>query len=83
MKEKERRFHPTHKPVELYKWLLTNYAKAGDKIFDSHGGSFSSAIACMDMKFQFDGCEIDKEYFDNAVKRLENNVVEYLNFYAV
>ena len=80
MKEKENRIHPTQKPVQLYKWLLTNYANKGDKIFDSHGGSFSSACACLDMGFEFDGCEIDKEYFDNAVNRLKNNVQEYMEF---
>ena len=72
------KIHPTQKPVQLYKWILTNYAKEGFKIFDSHGGSFSSACACLDMGFDFDGCEIDKEYFDNAVKRLKNNNQEYL-----
>jgi site-specific DNA-methyltransferase (adenine-specific) len=74
------RIHPTQKPTELYKWILANYAKEGDKIFDSHGGSFSSACACLDMGFDFDGCEIDQEYFDNAVNRLKNNVQEYLDF---
>ena len=74
------KIHPTQKPAELYKWILTKYAKPTDKIFDSHGGSFSSACACLDMGFEFDGCEIDKEYFDNAVERLKNNVQEYLDF---
>ena len=73
MKNKENRIHPTQKPVQLYKWLLTNYAKKGDKIFDSHGGSFSLAIACLDLGFEFWGCEIDKEYFDSAVKRIETH----------
>jgi len=80
MKEKEIRIHPTQKPVALYKWLLTNYAKKGDKIFDSHGGSMSIGIACMDLGFDLDICEIDKEYFDNAVERLKNNIQEYLEF---
>jgi len=76
----EKKIHPTHKPTQLYKWILTNYAKDGFKIFDSHGGSFSSACACLDMGFDIDICEIDKEYFDNAVNRLKNNVQEYLEF---
>ena len=80
MKEKEKRIHITQKPVGLYKWILQKYAEPGDKIFDSHGGSFSSACACLDMGFDFDGCEIDREYFDNAVERLKNNVQEYLDF---
>ena len=74
------KIHPTQKPRRLYKWILENYAKEGFKIFDSHGGSFSSACACLDMGFEFDGCEIDKEYFDNAVERLKNNVQDYLDF---
>ena len=64
------RIHPTQKPVELYRWLLTNYAKEGDTIFDSHLGSGSIAIACDNLGFDLVGCEIDKEYFDAAVKRL-------------
>lgn len=67
------RIHPTQKPVKLYKWLLKNYAKDGDKILDTHLGSGSIAIACYDMGFDFTGYEIDKEYFDAAVKRLENH----------
>ncbi len=67
------RIHPTEKPKKLYKWLLKNYAKEGDKIFDSHLGSGSIAIACHDMKFDLVGCEIDKDYFDAATKRFENH----------
>jgi site-specific DNA-methyltransferase (adenine-specific) len=65
--------HPTQKPVILYKWLLKNYAKEGDKIFDSHGGSMSIAIACWDMGFDLDICELDKDYFEAAKKRFENH----------
>ncbi len=64
------KIHPTQKPVELYRWLLTNYAKEGDTIFDSHLGSGSIAIACDNLNFDLVGCEIDKSYFDDAVKRL-------------
>lgn len=64
------RIHPTQKPVKLYEWLLTNYAKQGDKILDTHGGSFSSAIACNNLGFEFYGCELDADYFDAAVKRV-------------
>jgi site-specific DNA-methyltransferase (adenine-specific) len=55
--------HPTQKPEKLYRWILHNYAKEGDKIFDSHLGSGSIAIACHDMKFDLVGCEIDKDYY--------------------
>lgn len=69
----ETRIHPTQKPVALYKWLLHNYAKEGDKILDTHGGSMSIAIACYDMGFDLDCIEIDKEYYDAGVKRFENH----------
>lgn len=73
MKHKEIRQHPTQKPVALYKWLLKNYAKPGDKILDTHLGSGSIAIACYDMGFDLTGYEIDKDYFEAASKRLENH----------
>jgi site-specific DNA-methyltransferase (adenine-specific) len=72
MKNKETRIHPTQKPKKLYEWLLKNYATEGDKILDTHLGSGSSAIASYNYKFDFVGLEIDKEYFDNAVKRFNN-----------
>lgn len=74
MKDKEIRIHPTQKPVALYKWLLSNYAKKGDKILDTHLGSASSIIACIDMKFEYVGFELDKEYFVNANKRIKQRI---------
>lgn len=67
------RIHCNQKPVALYKWLLKNYAKEGDKILDTHFGSLSIGIACHDMKFDLDACELDKDYFDAAKKRLEDH----------
>ncbi len=63
MKRKEERIHPNQKPVALYKWLLRNYAKAGDSILDTHVGSGSSRIACHDMGYEFTGCELDPDYW--------------------
>lgn len=63
------RIHPTQKPVALYEWLLTHYAKPGDKILDTHLGSGSSRIAAYNLGFDFVGCEIDKDYFDAQEKR--------------
>jgi len=71
MKHKEERIHPTQKPVALYKWLLHNYAKKDDKILDTHTGSASSIIACEWMGFEYVGFEIDKEYYEASLKRLE------------
>ncbi len=70
------RIHPTQKPVALYRWLLKNYAKEGDKILDTHGGSFSSAIACHMEGFDLDICELDEDYFNDAVKRFKLNTVQ-------
>lgn len=65
------RFHPTEKPIALYRWLLENYAKPGDKILDTHVGSASSLIAFEAGGFEYVGFEIDKDYFEAAKKRLE------------
>ena len=73
MKNKEVRIHPTQKPVKLYEWILMNYAKEGDKILDTHLGSGSIAIACHNLGFNLTACELDKEYFDSAMKRINNH----------
>lgn len=75
-----KRIHPTEKPSKLYKWLLKKYAKQGDRIFDSHGGSCSIAIACHDYGFDLDICELDKDYFEAGKKRYENHVVQLKMF---
>lgn len=69
--EKTNRIHPTQKPVKLYDWLLANYAKPGDKILDTHLGSGSSAIAAHYAGHDFVGCELDKDYFEAAKKRVD------------
>lgn len=61
--------HPTEKPVKLYKWLLKNYAKPGDKILDTHLGSGSSRIAADTLGFDFWGWELDKDYYEAQEKR--------------
>jgi len=66
------KFHPTQKPIMLYKWLLTEYAKQGDLILDTHVGSASSLIACEDLGFDYVAFELDKDYYDSACKRIEN-----------
>ena len=76
LKEKKdfgERHHPTQKPVQLYKWLLQNYAKEGDKILDTHLGSGSIALACWDLCFDLTAYEIDKDYYDGALARLERH----------
>tara|TARA_R110000796_G_scaffold11442_2_gene37987 strand:+ start:215 stop:847 length:633 start_codon:yes stop_codon:yes gene_type:complete len=71
--ERITKIHPTQKPVKLYEWLLMNYSKEGDKILDTHLGSGSIAIACHNLGFDLTACELDKDYFDAAMKRIENH----------
>ena len=79
MKNKEIRIHPTQKPCKLYEWLLLNYAKQGDKIIDTHLGSGSIALAIdkvnksEKMNLTLTACELDKEYFDKSIERIEIN----------
>jgi site-specific DNA-methyltransferase (adenine-specific) len=70
---KGEKIHPTMKPVQLYKYLLDTYAKKNDKILDTHLGSGSIAIACHDYGFDLTACELDKEYFDKAMERINNH----------
>ena len=67
------KIHPTQKPIALYKWLLTKYAKEGDKILDTHLGSGSIAIACHDLGFDLTACEVDTDYYNAAIKRLTDH----------
>lgn len=71
MKNKEIRIHPTQKPIQLYKWILSRYAEEGDRILDTHLGSASSAIAAHYAGFDFVGCELDKDYFESASERFK------------
>ena len=71
MKNKEFRIHPTQKPVALYEWLITKYAKPEDKILDTHVGSASSLIACHNLGFEYVGFELDTDYYKMANDRLE------------
>lgn len=77
---KDGTIHPTQKPIALYKWLLMNYAKQGDKILDTHVGSASSLIACYDMGFDYIGFEIDEDYYNMAQKRIEEHKAQLRMF---
>lgn len=63
--------HPTQKPVALYEWILSNYAKPNDKILDTHLGSGSHAIACNNLGFELTACELDKDYYEASIKRIK------------
>jgi len=70
------RFHPTQKPAQLYRWLLSRYAKPGWQILDTHLGSGTHAIACHDLGFDLTACEIDEYYFDNSLKMLGDHLLQ-------
>ncbi|NTU49290.1 MAG: site-specific DNA-methyltransferase [Desulfobulbaceae bacterium] len=72
----DNKIHPFQKPAALYKWLLKNYAKPGDRILETHGGSMSIAIACYDMGFDLDLCELDEEYFSAGKARVERHIAQ-------
>lgn len=67
------RIHPTQKHVSLYEFCLMNYAKKGDKILDTHLGSGSIALACHNLGFDLTACELDKDYYEAAIKRLKEH----------
>lgn len=69
----EPRIHPTQKPTALYEWLLDNYAKAGQKILDTHLGSGSSAVAAVRRGFEFVGTEIDADHFASLCSRVADS----------
>lgn len=76
------KMHPCQKPVALYKWLLSKYAKPDDKIFDSHLGSMSIAIACHDYGFDLTGCELDIDYYSQAIERVKRHIAQPVLFPA-
>jgi site-specific DNA-methyltransferase (adenine-specific) len=67
------RIHPTQKPIALYEWILMRYAKEGDKILDTHLGSGSIAIACHNLGYDLTACELDKDYYEAAIKRINQH----------
>lgn len=80
MKHKEKRIHPTQKPIFIYKWILKNFIKPGESIIDTHLGSASNAIACFDYKNPFVGLEMDPSYFEMSVKRIKTHMENHSNF---
>lgn len=76
MRDKEHRIHPTQKPVALYSWLLAKYAEGGGTVFDSHVGSGSIRIACHDLGINFEGCEIDPDYWRAQEDRYSEHIAQ-------
>ena len=76
----EGRMHPTQKPVTLYEFILMNFAEKGNKILDTHLGSGSIAIACHNLGYDLTACELDKDYFEAAMKRLKQHQAQQTLF---
>ena len=74
------KIHPTQKPIPLYEFILMNYAKEEDKILDTHLGSGSIAIACHNLGYDLTACELDKEYYESAIKRIKNHQAQIQMF---
>lgn len=70
------KIHPTQKPVALYEWLLATYAKTGDKILDTHLGSGSHAIACNNLGFELVACELDADYYNASIQRIQQHAAQ-------
>lgn len=75
MNWKEKRVHPTQKPLELFRWILKKYTKEGDLVLDPFMGSGTTAVACKQLNRRFIGFETDKNYVDVANKRLSQNTL--------
>lgn len=80
MSNEKDRIHATQKPVALYEWILSRYAKKGDKILDTHVGSASSLIACHNLGFDYVGFELDEYYFKASTERLEDAKAQFSIF---
>ena len=76
MNDNDKRIHTTQKPVALYEWILSRYAKDGDIILDTHVGSASSLIACYNTNHKFVGFELDKYYYELSKKRLDAEMAQ-------
>jgi len=74
--ENNLRWHPCQKPIALYEWILMNYAKKNNKILDTHLGSGSLAIACHNLGYDLTACELDKKYYEEAIKRLNEHTAQ-------
>jgi site-specific DNA-methyltransferase (adenine-specific) len=76
VRKNEKRIHPTQKPIALYQWLLSNYAKPGQRILDTHLGSASSAIAAHYFGCEFVGCELDPVMYSAAKDRFKRDTAQ-------
>ena len=70
--ENGKNLHDTEKPIELAKILIENSSNEGDRVFDPFFGVGFVPIACKMLNRRFEGTEIDEEYYNKTIKRLES-----------
>ena len=73
---KSKRIHPTEKPVELLEYLIKTYSNENEVVLDNCIGSGSTAVACIRTNRRYIGFELEKEYYDIAIKRIENEKIK-------
>ena len=66
------RFHPTQKNTKLFEELIKKHSNEGDTVLDCFLGSGTTAVAAMNTKRDFIGCELDKEYFEKTIMRINH-----------
>ncbi len=69
--EKDRRVHPTQKPIALMRWCIDQLPAGSNTILDPFMGSGTTGVACVKLGRRFIGIEIEPKYFDIACKRIE------------
>lgn len=72
--------HPTQKPVKLIRWLIKTYSNKGETVFDGYSGSGTTAVACIKEQRNFIGSEINQDYFEKSIKRIEHEKSQLVLF---
>lgn len=75
--------HPTEKPVDLYRYIIQTWTKKGDIVLDCFAGSFVNAIACIKTGRKYICIELDKTYYKQGVKRIENELLQHIEIYVL
>lgn len=67
---RDRGYHPTQKPVALLEYLIKTYTNENETVLDNCMGSGSTGVACINTNRNFIGIELSQEYYDIAVRRI-------------
>ena len=75
----KKRFHPTQKPVTLLEELIKKHTNEGDLVLDCFAGSGSTTIAAYNTNRDFTGCELNKNYYEKTLCRLNSLGINLIN----